>query len=216
MKKYFIFSILFGLIGANFTSTLIQAMEINRIKNSSQIQFLSQNIYPIVFCGAVLVAVHAAKVLFNCWKDRERTYEIDEMTNVVISKWPLNFPQEYIAVIKNRKTNESYGHLIYQLQDIDVAFIRRFEIERAYREKGYGSKLLKIVLNTLPSLHGCTKVTLFASPIALKSDETKQELLPKLIAFYQKQGAQIDELKNDGAWMVFDLKFKTDQNNNSD
>lgn len=212
MKRYFLHSILVGLVCMNFISTPIQGMEITRIKHALNVptQFISNNVYPLTCIGAAcFVGGCIARTLFNYWKDRERTYEIDGITKVVINKWPYVAPHEYIAVIKNKKTNESYGHLIYRLQAAGVAYLRILSIEEAYREKRYGSKLLQAILGKLPSLHNCSKVTVNAIPIELRSGETIQQMLPKLIRFYQKHGAKITQMGNNGAWMEFDLQEAT-------
>lgn len=208
VKRFLRFKILLGLLCWSFIFASTQPLHINKIKSSLVLPFrlIGNNLNSLIFWGVVsCVGVYATKTLLRYLNEGERVYEVDEMTKVAISAWPVDFPQEYKAIIKNRMTNESYGYLIYQLQEPGLIFIRKLEIERGYRKKGYGSKLLKTVLKVLPSLHGCKKVTLFASPIALNSGETKQEFLSKLIAFYQNQGAEVKELKYDGAWMEFNL-----------
>lgn len=209
MKKYLLILTFLGLC---FSNTPLQAMQMNRVLSPLPlpIRFISNNLYPLVFWGtAGFIGVYAAKKLFNYWRDRERMYEIDEMTKVVINTWPYAAPREYIAAIINSKTNQEYGNLIYQVQAAGVVYIRRLVIEPEYRQKKYGSKLLKIVLSKLPSLHNCSKVTVYAMPIELRAEETIQQILPKLIGFYQKQGAQITQIGNNGTWMEFDLTKQT-------
>lgn len=208
MKKHFLVSTFFGLFFTNFISTPVEAMQINRIKHDLNVptQFINNNVYPLACIGAAcFIGGCIARTLFNYWKDREKVYEIDGITKVVINKWPYAAPREYSAVIKNSKTNQIYGSLIYQVQPFDVVYLRRFVIEPDYRKQEWGSKLLKAVLEKLPSLYGCKKVTIFASPIELKEAETEQEMLPKLIKFYEKHGAKVARTEGNGTWMVVDL-----------
>lgn len=207
MKQYFLASVLLGLMLMNFTSTPIQAMEISRIKSSLPFQLVTNNLYPLVFWGTTsFIGVYTAKTLYNYfWRDKERVYEVDGITKVIISTWPYAALREYRAVIKNSKTNQIYGSLIYQVQSRDEVYIRRFVVDSNYRKQGWGSKLLQAVLAQLPSLYGCKKVTLKAEPLELKEQETPQHMLPKLIKFYQKQGARVIRTEGNGPWMEFDL-----------
>lgn len=207
MKNYLLVFISLGFMCAAI-STPIHTMETNRIKNafSLPIRFISNNLYPLAFWGTIgLIGAYATKTLMQYWHDRERTFEIDGLYNILIKRWVVDGAHEYIAVIKNKMTNESYGHLIYQLQPLNVVYIRRLVIDPEYRNHELGGKLLKAVLERLPSLYGCKKVTLLASPMELRDGETKEQMLPKLIKFYEKHGAKVARTENGHTWMVIDL-----------
>lgn len=208
MKRYLLHSILIGLVCMNFISTPVQGIEINRIKHAINAprEFFSNNVYPLACIGAAcFIGGYLARTLFNYWKDREKVYEIDGITKVVINKWPYAGPQEYIAVIMNSKTNQEYGSLIYHVQPLNVVYIRRFVIDPNFRKQQLGSKLLQTVLDKLPSLYGCKKVTLQARPFELREGETKQQMLPKLIKFYEKHGAKVVRIEGDSTWMAINL-----------
>jgi hypothetical protein len=79
--------------------------------------------------------------------------------------------------------------------------ISNLQVCQNARNQSYGSKLLKHVLEKL-STH-CNEIYFQAYPYDLKSDQTKQEMLPKLISFYQRQGAQVISQNNFSANMVY-------------
>jgi len=90
-------------------------------------------------------------------------------------------------------------HKIGFLEYVKIPFfhwyvIHSFYIERKYRNKGYGKKLLKIALSKLKSI-GATKIFIQPGPFEYVNGifsplekEDKKLRLKKLIKFYQSEG----------------------------
>lgn len=69
-------------------------------------------------------------------------------------------------------------------------YIARLHVEPAHRKKSFGSILLQFALDTLTQCKN-DEIRWVASPFNLPAEQTSSEMLPKLIAFYQRHGAQM-------------------------
>jgi GNAT superfamily N-acetyltransferase len=89
----------------------------------------------------------------------------------------------------------NYGNQIigkvefYFFKSNNTGRIELLAIEPEYRRQSFGSTLLTCALDTLSDM-GSTAIYWSACPLQLPEDQTRQIMLPKLIAFYERHGAQ--------------------------
>ena len=129
----------------------------------------------------------------------------------VSPKKSLNGYNEYIAEIKNLQSNEVYGCIIYSVPSPTYAYhyalhphIDSLKIALNQRGNGYGSILVTFALNKITSAQCEQKtISLTAVPYDLREGETTEEILPKLIKFYEKLGAKLLDKNDRGASMRF-------------
>lgn len=102
--------------------------------------------------------------------------------------------------ISNKKKlgNIEFDYYTYN----NTAKIRKLHVEPTERKKSYGSILLRFALDTLTEL-GSSAIYWEAKPFDLKEGQTPENMLPKLIAFYQKHGAQVQTIGTKNAQMAY-------------
>ena len=82
------------------------------------------------------------------------------------------------------------------------AYISRLHVAQEERKKSYGSILLTFTLETLTEC-GCTVVNWMASPFDLTPGQDARLMLPKLVAFYERHGAQMLSSTGYNANMIY-------------
>ena len=106
-------------------------------------------------------------------------------------KWTLLSRQRcfYIELFCN---NKAIGHANISFQNTSgrLDLIRIFSKDG--RKKGLGKILYACAVQKLLDL-GCTHIDISAQSYELKDGETVEKLLPDLIRFYQKCGAEVDQ-----------------------
>lgn len=125
-----------------------------------------------------------------------------------------NENNDYVAEIKNIHGKQVIGIITYAIPNDHLfpnaslyPYIHLIRIEKEYRRKSYGSILLKFALNKIATSNCKIKtVYLYAQPHCLSDNETREEMLPKLIEFYKKHGATLKLLGLQSATMAFELK----------
>jgi GNAT superfamily N-acetyltransferase len=108
------------------------------------------------------------------------------------------------ANLKDNVTGKYLGSVAFNYDKASQSGeITHLHVRPEERNHGYGSTLLKYALEKL-SIH-CNEIYLIAHPQDLKPNQTKQEMLPKLIAFYQRHDAHLlrKHPSKPIAWMVY-------------
>ncbi len=112
-----------------------------------------------------------------------------------------------VAELIDKETHEPRGSVEFGLHHYPniAGYIRSLHILPEHRGKSYGSILLKFAISTL-SQWGCKHISFEAQPFNLKEGESVAVMLPKLIAFYQRHGAQLISQNEYAADMKIDLQ----------
>ena len=109
----------------------------------------------------------------------------------------------YEAVLRDGTPGKEYGRVVFSYDKRNNSgYISRLHVAREHRQQSCGSRLLTFALDKLSSLN-CTEIYWQAYPFDLKPNQTQEGMLPKLIAFYQKHGAQIVSKNATSAQMVY-------------
>lgn len=106
----------------------------------------------------------------------------------------IKIPAEYIG-----KVNFGYN------AKTKIGFIDWLHISPTERKKSFGSMLLQFALDSLTECN-CQEIRWTASPFDLSGKQTKQDMLPKLIAFYEKHGAKVASKEPTHASMLYHPK----------
>ena len=91
-------------------------------------------------------------------------------------------------------------------QNTRAGYIQSLHITPSKRKQSFGSILLTFALATLTECK-CTIVTWLASPFNLREGEDARAMLPKLVAFYQRHGAIVTQMREYNA----DISYYTKQ-----
>lgn len=75
------------------------------------------------------------------------------------------------------------------------ARINSIVVKSNKRQYSYGTLLLQAIGISLQQL-GCTRATGFANPFDLRKGENCDQMLPKLLAFYKRNGIEVDDKNN--------------------
>lgn len=112
-----------------------------------------------------------------------------------------------VAKLLEKETNQLIGKIEFAYDHFhsDTGYITQLLILPEYRKKSYGSILLQFGIDTFTKW-GCDKIKLEAQPFNLKDGESADVMLPKLIAFYKRHGAQLIAQNEFAADMMFYLK----------
>lgn len=98
------------------------------------------------------------------------------------------------AVISDH-CGEEYGYVMFNYDKATkTGRIETLHVRPPYRKKSFGSILLTFALQTLTECK-CTIVTWLASPFNLKEGEDQRIMLPKLVAFYQRHGGIVTQMR---------------------
>ena len=107
------------------------------------------------------------------------------------------------AVLKDSETARELGRVVYSYnKNTKTGYIARLHVNRDERKHSYGSKLLKFALTKLTNLQ-CIGIYWQAYPFDLLADQTSENMLPKLIAFYKRHGAQVLSQNSSSAQMAY-------------
>lgn len=90
----------------------------------------------------------------------------------------------------------------YRDNNSNSGYINVLHVNKDNRKQSYGSVLLQFALDTLTELN-CAVIRWTASPFDLQKGQTQQTMLPKLVGFYQKHGAQVLSKNTCTAEMVY-------------
>lgn len=110
------------------------------------------------------------------------------------------------ATLVCAKTGQYLGYIIFEYNSsTKQGHISRLHVTTKQRKKSYGSILLQFALDTLTECD-CQKIDWTAYPFDLPANENRQSMLPKLIAFYERHGAELVSKGENSAQIVFDPK----------
>lgn len=112
----------------------------------------------------------------------------------------------FTVILKDSTTGCQLGSIIFEYNaGSKKGFINRLHIFPNARKKSYGSILLQFALDSLTECD-CQQVNWVASPFDLQKGQTQTDMLPKLIAFYEKHGAKMLSKTAYNAQMIFNPK----------
>jgi hypothetical protein len=98
----------------------------------------------------------------------------------------------YEVKLKDKSTGKELGHVKFSYdKGRKSGYISLLKVPREERKCSYGSILLKFALEKLSAQNCKGGITWQAYPFDLNPYESQEEMLPKLIAFYQRHGAQL-------------------------
>jgi GNAT superfamily N-acetyltransferase len=141
------------------------------------------------------------KLQLQTYKKRLTQYQNNQIT--VAIQWDSDFETRYRADITDKITDKNLGFALFSYNKIEkIGNISLLYIEQKERGHSYGDTLLKFVLEKLNS-DNCNKIYWVAEPFNLNPNQTREDMLPKLIAFYQRQGAQVISQNATSAEMSF-------------
>lgn len=107
------------------------------------------------------------------------------------------------AALNDLQTARELGRVVYSFnKNTKTGYIARLHVQRDERKHSYGSRLLKFALSKLTDLHS-TGIYWQAYPFDLLDNQTSEGMLPKLIAFYKRHGAQVLSQNNSSAQMAY-------------
>lgn len=117
----------------------------------------------------------------------EKIYESDEET-------------QYKMIINNLDKYENYAKFtVYKKRQ--VGSLHTLAVGQNERQKNYGALLYACVIKAMIDF-GCTEITWYAAPNNLLNGQTPEQMLPKLINFYQQLGAQATTRYSTSAVMI--------------
>ncbi len=88
-------------------------------------------------------------------------------------------------------SSQELGYIMFSYNKLSkTGYISRLHIPKEHRQHSYGSKLLKFALAELTQMK-CITINWQACPFDLAEGERSEDMLPKLIAFYKRHGAQV-------------------------
>lgn len=109
----------------------------------------------------------------------------------------------YEAILRDNKTKKELGRVVFSYNKFTkFGYIAQLHVAREERNHSYGSMLLKFALEKLTQLH-CNSIYWQAYPFDLCTNQTPEAMLPKLIAFYKRHGAQVLSQTASSAQMVY-------------
>ncbi len=109
----------------------------------------------------------------------------------------------YEAVLKDPGSGKVLGRVLFSYDKFAKSgYIARLHVQPEERKQSYGSSLLKFALQKLTDLK-CIGIYWQAYPFDLRADQTSQNMLPKLIAFYKRHGAQVLSQNETSAQMAY-------------
>lgn len=148
--------------------------------------------------GSTGVAIHAGQLLTN-------EQELMVPVSVILRIENLNETEvsiQYDAVLNDATSNE-LGRISFSFNKLTkTGYISRLHVLRTARRNSYGSVLLRYALKTLTHLK-CTCINWMAFPFDLAEGQTQENMLPKLIAFYQRHGALVLSQTGNSAQMAY-------------
>lgn len=107
------------------------------------------------------------------------------------------------AVLKDIETGKELGRVVFSYNKFNKSgYVARLHVAREERGNSYGSKLLNFALEKLTTLQ-CSAIYWQAYPFDLFADQTSEGMLPKLIAFYKRHGAQVLSQTGTSAQMAY-------------
>ncbi len=201
------------------------AMQLPTIKNirdsipKKTADYLISAGHALPWLGGIAATCYAVTCAIQYYYADEIVEEVmhnayDKITLKKVSpKKSLNGYDEYSAEIKNLQSNEVYGYIAYSVPSRTYTYhyvlyphINILKINPTLRCKGYGSILVKYALSKIAAAQCEQKtISLTATPYDLRAGETTEEMLPKLINFYEKLGAKVVDRNDRGASMEFTI-----------
>jgi len=107
------------------------------------------------------------------------------------------------ASAHDSSTLGNVGRIVFSFNKFTKdGYIDRLHVSKDKRGSSYGSMLLRFALTKLTSLR-CKAVYWQACPYDLHAHQTPENMLPKLIKFYQRHGAQLLFQSDYSARMVY-------------
>lgn len=127
----------------------------------------------------------------------------DQTVSVRISSTTTESAIYFTLTAYEIATNKELGSIEFHFYTFNnTAQISKLHIKSQERKKSYGSILLRFALDTLTEL-GCSAIYWMACPFDLNPEQTQENMLPKLVAFYQKHGAQALSIGTKNAQMAY-------------
>ena len=142
---------------------------------------------------------------------------------IVIENEPnLNIDQDeshgiisFKATLTDQCGLEEFGNINFNYNKANKsARIESLLIRPDHRKKSFGSMLLTFALQTLTECK-CTIVTWMACPFNLRDGETTREMLPKLLAFYQRHGGIVTYMREYNADIAYYPRVRKSEINQS-
>lgn len=155
-----------GLLGATHK---VQANQDGLIKPEPYPQILYEK---IIDGNTLQVTLHA----LNNSDEHAAGFFSLEMSTYKIHTNQIN-GRNYASLMITKDNNVKKGHL------------NSLHIEQHERKKNYGTLLYACAIKAMMDL-GCDKISWTAAPNDLLLSQTEQEMLPKLIKFYEQLGAK--------------------------
>lgn len=103
----------------------------------------------------------------------------------------IDTPGRYYVEYTMKEIRIGECEVLYNEQN-QAAYITDLKIASQFRAEGFGTELCAYIARFLAQ-KGCKDLRWVPSPYDFKSNQTEEELYPKLIHFYERLGAQFDQ-----------------------
>lgn len=140
-----------------------------------------------------------------------QTASAKNITISISTQFEIETGTIYEAVLRDSFTSKELGRIGFSYNKFtQTGYISRLHVAREERKQSYGSILLKFALEKLTQLN-CLGIYWQAYPFDLNVGQTSENMLPKLIAFYQRHGAQVLSQNTNSAQMAYYPQITTPQ-----
>lgn len=128
------------------------------------------------------------KDILDLFNDRITSYDLDDRFKLSIERTKGSFKVIIVDKSNNKTVSRIYVQDIRKIGDKFTAEIRRLYVNDEYRGKGFGEKVLSVMLNTFSDveLYG------YASPNRNKEmkEEEREDYRQRLFNFYSRMGLE--------------------------
>lgn len=139
------------------------------------------------------------------YDNKERNIDIDHL------KWRFNEHNnnksyEITVIDTSNCSEEKVGNInFYQLNEPGYYFLSYLWVEKNFRNQHIGQKLFQAMIHILKQ-YNAVQVEWTAAPFDLHTYQKKEELLPRLIKFYENLGGKVvDLISSEQAHMMLTL-----------